>query len=256
VQKIPHKGAEEERASRAEMAGARAKIYDLLLGIFNHLPDQQLLSKIRGDHLKNVLNALSQLNSARCGSGLDLIHSYQSAIKSKPDDEVLTELSVDRTKILRGTGHPDLKPPYEGLYKAGRDVGQSLFEVKRFYTEAGMLPDETVHEPPDYICVELDFMKQICLEEQDQWRSEGDVLEVIATEEMFLTEHLGSWLGEFCQQVERHALTDFYRGFAVIMEAVVLTDMRYLRALLQTLKGISSRPGPKTKRRNKHATCH
>lgn len=220
----------------AEMAGARAKIYDLLLGIFSHLPDQQLLSKIRGDDLKNVLNALSQLNSARCWSGLDLIHSYTSAIKFRPDEEVLTELSVDRTKILRGTGHPDMKPPYEGLYKEGRDVGQSLLQVKRCYREAGMLPDETVHEPPDYICVELDFMRQLCLNEQDQWRSEGDVLKVIATEEMFLTEHLGSWVGEFCQQVERHALTDFYRGFAVIMEAVVLTDMRSMRGLLQTLK--------------------
>jgi TorA maturation chaperone TorD len=237
VKDLPHDRAEEERGSCAELAGARAKIYDLLLGIFSHIPDQQLLSKIRGDDLKNVLNALSQLNSARCRSGLDLIHSYQSAIIFRPDDEVLTELSVDRTKILRGTGHPDLKPPYEGLYKEGRDVGQSLLEVKRCYREAGILPDETVHEPPDYICVELDFMRQLCLNEQDQWRSEGDVLKVIATEEMFLTEHLGSWVGEFCQQVERHALTDFYRGFAVIMEAVVLRDMRSMRGLLQTLKG-------------------
>jgi TorA maturation chaperone TorD len=225
---MPDGQPEEERVSRAEIAGARAKIYDLLLGIFSHLPDQQLLGKIRGDDLKNVLNTLSELNSARCRSGLDLIHSYQAAIKSTPDDEVLTELSVDRTKILRGTGHSSLKPPYEGLYKEGRDVGQSLLEVKRCYREAGMLPDETVHEPPDYICVELDFMKQLCLKEQAQWRSEGDVLKVIGTEETFLTEHLGSWVGEFCQQVERHALTDFYRGFALILEAVVLTDMQYL----------------------------
>jgi len=220
---------EEERASRAGIAGARAKIYDLLLGIFSHLPDQQLLNKIRGDDINNVLNTLSELNSARCRSGLDFIHSYQSAIKSRPDDEVLTELSVDRTKILRGTGHPDLKPPYEGLYKEDRDVGQSLLEVKRCYREAGMLPDETVHEPPDYICVELDFMKQLCLKEQSHWLSDGDITETIATEVAFLTEHLGSWVGEFCQQVERHALTDFYRGFALILEAVISTDMQYLR---------------------------
>jgi TorA maturation chaperone TorD len=180
-----------------------------------------------------VLNTLSELNSARCRSGIAYVYSYQSAIRSRPDDEVLTELSVDRTKILRGTGHPDLKPPYEGLYREGRDVGQSLLEVRRCYREAGMLPEETVHEPPDYICVELDFMKQLCLREQDHWRSEGDVLKVIATEETFLTEHLGSWVGEFCQQVERHALTDFYRGFALILEAVVLTDMQYLHTLPQ-----------------------
>lgn len=227
---------ETQKSMMAEMARGRAEFYDLLVGILSHFPDQEFLNKIRGDDFKNVLNTLSELNSARCRSGLNLIHSYQSAIKSKPDDEVLTELSVDRTKILRGTGHPDLKPPYEGLYKEGNDVGRSLLEVKRCYREAGMLPDETVHEPPDYICVELDFMKQLCLREQDQWRSEGDVLKVIATEEEFLTEHLGSWVGEFCQQVERHALTDFYRGFALILEAVIITDMQYLRELLRKFK--------------------
>ncbi len=226
--------------NHAEMANARARIYDLLIGLLNSLPDQQFLGKIRGDELNNMLNRLADLSSARRRSGVDYVHSYISAIKTKPDEEVLTDLSVDRTKILRGTGHPDLKPPYEGLYKERGDVGQSLLEVKRCYREAGMLPGETVHEPPDYICVELDFMKELCLKEQDQWRSEGDVLDTIATEETFLTEHLGSWIGEFCHQVERHALTDFYRGLALILEAFISADTAYLMALRGSLKEADS----------------
>ena len=57
-------------------------------------------------------------------------------------------------------------------------------------------------------------------------------MNVTATEETFLTEHLGSWVVEFCRQVERHALTDFYRGFALILEAVISTEMQYLRELI------------------------
>ena len=220
----------------AEMAGARANVYDLLVGIFGHLPNEQFLSTIRGNDFDRVLNTLSHLKSARCESGIDYVHSYRSEVESKSEEEVLAELSVDRTRILRGTGHPDLKPPYEGLYKINKDVGQSLLEVKAFYRKAGMLPDETTQEPPDYICIEMDFMKTLCFREQDQWKAEGEVLDTITTEELFLREHLGSWVGEFCQQVEKHALTDFYRGLALILEAVVLTDMQYMGGLLQTLK--------------------
>ena len=218
------------------MAGARATVYDLLVGIFGHLPDEQFLARIRGDAFNHVLDTLSHLKSARCESGIDYLQSFQSAVESRAEEKVLDELSVDRTRILRGTGHPDLKPPYEGLYKTNRDAGQSLLEVKRFYRKAGMLPDETVQEPPDYICIELDFMKRLCLREQRQWESHEDALDTISTEEVFLREHLGGWVGQFSQQVEKHALTDFYRGLALILEAVVLTDMKYMGELLQTLK--------------------
>jgi TorA maturation chaperone TorD len=226
--------------NHAEMAGARASIYELFVGLFSSLPDEHYLSMVTGDALMSFLKSLSNLESPGFMSGIDHIRAYQSAIKTKSDEDTLTELSVDRTRILRGTGHPDLKPPYEGLYKKNRDIGESLLDVKRFYREAGILPDETVHEPPDYICVELDFMKQLCLREQDQWRSEGDIPETIATEDAFLRKHLGGWVVDFSQQVKRHALTDFYRGFALILEAFVATDMVYLSELKRSFRGKGS----------------
>jgi TorA maturation chaperone TorD len=223
-----------DRLFMASMARERAKIYDLLAGILTRLPDQEFLGMVRGDALNQILDGLSDLKSARCDSGIEYIHSYQSAIKSKSDQEVLNELSVDRTRILRGTGHPDLKPPYEGLYKDYQGVGETLLEVKRFYRNAGILPDDSVHEAGDFLGIELDFMKHLCLREQDKWKSDAEAWEMMSTEEAFLREHLGGWIGKFCRRVEKHALTDFYRGFALIVEAVVLTDMRYMRGLLET----------------------
>lgn len=230
----------DKKINHAEMAGARAEVYDLLVGIFGHLADQRFLAKIRGDAFNHILNTLAYQDSVGFISGIDYVRSYQSAIETRPDEEVLTELSVDRTRIMRGTGPPDLKPPYEGLYRDNRDVGKSLLEVKRFYRRAGMLPDETVREPPDYICLELDFMKQLCLSERDQWSSNADAGEIVAHEEAFLGNHLGTWVGEFCHQVEKHALTDFYRGLALILEAFISADTAYLMALTGSLKETDS----------------
>ncbi len=223
--------SEFDRPIMAEIAGGRAKMYDMFVGIFGHLPDQLLLSRIKGDDLQNILDDLCHLKNPKYQTGVDYIKSYRSLMQSKVKEEILAELSVDRTRMLRGTGPKNLKPPYEGLYKDNREIGESALKVKSFYRKAGLLPDETVHESPDYLCIELDFMKNLCLREQDLWLSRVGAIETVNIEEDFLKEHLGSWVGEFCSLAERYVLTDFFRGFITILHAFVVTDMEYLQNL-------------------------
>ena len=144
---------------------------------------------------------------------------------------VMAKTLVDRTKILRGTGHKELKPPHEGCYKEDCDIGSAAIKVRSFYRSAGMLPDESIPESPDYLCVELDFMKNLCHKEKEQWLSGEDASETLELEMCFLTEHLGCWMGDFCSVTKKHALTDFYRGFCTILDEVIEMDLEYLKAL-------------------------
>ena len=218
----------------ADTASGRAAFYDLLIGGFEHLPSRDLLLKIKNGKFQHFLMGWRELGDGGFRSGLDLISSYQSAIRQRPDGETITELSVDRTRILRGTGHADMKPPYEGLYKKRGDFGDSVLEAKGFYRRAGLLPDETVLEPADYLCVELDFMKQLCLREESLRRQEKDeetIAQTITLEEEFLRLHLGHWVGEFCSAVVKHASTDFYRGLALILDAYIRIETKWLQSL-------------------------
>ncbi len=174
-------------------------------------------------------------------AGLDLISSYQAAIRERPEEDVLAELAVDRARILKGTGHADMKPPYEGLYKKGARFEDSVLGVKRFYRRAGLVPDETVTDAADYLCVELDFMKQLCLREKTLCLEEGEVGETIAKtiaqtialEEEFLRVHLGNWVGAFCSAVEKHASTDFYKAFALILGTFIRMDRKWLESRIR-----------------------
>jgi TorA maturation chaperone TorD len=217
----------------AGIAAGRAAFYDLLVAVFRHLPDRDLLMRIERGDFQDFFARCCELENGRLNSGVGLLNSYQGGIRGRPEGEVLTELSVDRTKMLRGTGHEDLKPPYEGLYTRRQSMGDSVLEARRSYRKAGLMPDETVHESPDYLCVELDFMKQLCLREQDQWRQGGRVKETITQEEEFLREHLGTWVGDFCRAVGKHGLTDFYKGFSLILAAFVSMDQEWLGEVLQ-----------------------
>jgi TorA maturation chaperone TorD len=216
----------------AGIAAGRAAFYDFLVAAFRHLPDQDLLMKLERGDIQRFFFRCCELANGRLNSGLELLNSYQAVIRGRPEAEVLTELSVDRTKMLRGTGHEDIKPPYEGLYIRNKSMGDSVLEVRRSYRKAGLMPDETVHESPDYLCVELDFMKQLCLREQSQWLHDGGVKETISQEEEFLREHLGAWVGDFCRAVEKHAVTDFYRGFCLILDAFLTMDKEWLGEVL------------------------
>ena len=108
--------------------------------------------------------------------------------------------------------------------------------MKKFYRKAGLVPEERVHESPDYLTIELDFMKQLCLREQQEWSTGRDATETIIHEEEFLRGHLGSWISDFCAQVEKHCFTDFYRGFCMIMDVFIKTDLDYLQELAAGLQ--------------------
>lgn len=218
-------------SSGAEIAAGRAALYDLLVAVFRTLPDRELLGKIERGEFQGYLARCCELGNGRFNAGLDLLATYPSRIRGRQEEEILTELSVDRTRILRGTGHPDLKPPYEGLYRGRKGMGDAVLEVRRFYRKAGLMPDETMGESPDYLCVELDFMRHLCLKERERWLREGEVRETVAQEKEFLKGHLGHWVGDFARAVEKHAATDFYRGFSLILDAFVAMDLEWLTRL-------------------------
>ena len=221
----------EYREIRAEIASGRAHVYDLLCGLFNRLPDQGLLTMIQSDEMNGFLKACQQMEGPDFKTGVKRIRTYQRDIADKEKDEILNELAIDRTMILRGTGNPNMKPPYEGIYMGEKDYGGCLLEIKQFYRQAGIIPDESVSESPDYVCVELDFMKQLCQREGAMWCSDRTDEKIVACQTSFLKNHLGRWIEEFCDSVEKHALTDFYRGFALLLKAVVSRDQEYLKDL-------------------------
>ena len=232
---MPGKRPFKDREIMAQVAERRAEAYGLLVGVFDSLPDEDLLMRIKGNGLDELLDSFYEWDRSRFKSGVAHVKSYCAAVGTKPDEGIINELSVDRTRILRGTGNTGLQPPYEGAYKGRKNTGASALQVKKFYRRAGLIPDETVPDPPDYLCVELDFMRQLCLREQEQWSSHITVKDTILLEGAFLREHLGSWLGEFCSQAQRNALTGFYGGFVVILDKFAMIDREYLHDLAKTL---------------------
>jgi len=211
--------------ARVEAARYRAKIYDLLLRVFASVPKNALVQELREDSFKDFLETCYALGNIKIKYGIEHIKAYCSTIQSRTSEDILNELSVDRTRLLQGTGDRNLKPPYESLYKADKNRAGTTQAVKNSYRKAGLLPDENICEMLDYVGVELDFMYQLCLREVKQWSSGKDASATLNCEKEFLQEHLGSWVGKYCAQAEKYAWTAFYRGFLAVLDAFISLEI-------------------------------
>ena len=217
---------------RAEAARCRGRIYELLLRVFARLPDNTLIQEITSQSFHDFLDTGCGIGSLRLREAITNIKLYCSAMESRTQEEILNDLAVDRTRLLRATGDRNLKPPYESLYKSIGSRNDTAAAVKSFYRRTGLLPDENISEMLDYMCVELDFMYQLCLREVEEWSSGRDATTTLIHEDEFLREHLGSWLGDFCAQAEKYARTAFYRGFLVVLDVFIGIEMEYLQSLM------------------------
>jgi len=130
-------------------------------------------------------------------------------------DDTVGEVAIDfETLFLNPTSHLS---PHESFYNYSLEDNPKLWgkateEVLAFYQSVGLaIEDETVIIP-DHLAMELLFMSYLV----------GNGL--IDQQKTFMNDHLFRWIPDFCDEVERHARTIFYREIAVILKELVTSD--------------------------------
>ncbi len=236
--------------SNAEMSGlaiARSRIYGFLGAVYSRRPDEQFASGLSSTELAAFLSALGeeeQLPEAM-QEGLDLIRAFVGASKNKPIEELLTSLAVDRTKLLRGIkpgyGPP---PPYEGVYAptAQEALGQAMMGVRNLYAESGVILPEEIHDQPDFIGFELDFMRHLTEKEAEAWLSNNgeQVMKVAQKEQAFLNEHILQWVPRFSDLMFDQAQLDFYRGIARLTKGFVQGEAHTTAELVNAAQAVQA----------------
>jgi TorA maturation chaperone TorD len=224
----------EDNKKMAAMASQRARIYELLVMVFGRVPDSHMIDQLRGAEFQGIIQAFMRAGNKKLKAGAALIDAYISGMVGRNENQIIEELSVDRTMLVRAPGESEFKAPYEGLYKKKKSKGGAPLAVKTFYRRAGLLPDESINESPDYLCLELDFILNLCQREAETWSAGETPADVIRLEHEFLENHLGTWVEDYCKQAEGRARTKFYRGCLDLMKVTVSGDREILNKLMET----------------------
>jgi TorA maturation chaperone TorD len=210
-----------------DLAGHRSNLYGLLSSVYIQIPDGKTL-KMDWKPASKLLEFPIQGAEAvkkEIKRGLRLIRDSASK-KDLYLEKSLINLSKEWTRLFRGVDIKGLLPPYESVYRIGRLQEKASQEIHRLFDRKGIrIPDEW-HQPPDYIGVELDFMRFLCIKEQEAWERKrlDSVYEVLDEENSFLINHLGLWISIFCEKMAKEAREDFFIGIARLTTGLVEYD--------------------------------
>lgn len=229
----------QEMANLAEM---RSKVYAFLGSIYTQIPDQAFVARLTDGSMTPLLDALTtEEMPGEIVDGLGLVKGYLAACREIPPEQVQTDLAVERTRLLRGIkpgyGPP---PPYESVYVGSgqQPLMQAGVAVAKVYAEAGVGLSEEVHDQPDFIGFELDFMRHLTEKEAQAWADGNaeEALRVLEKEQAFLNKHITRWIPRFCDVMVREAQLDFYRGIARMTKGFVLDEAQRAAELVEWVR--------------------
>ena len=183
----------------------RIESYNFFAFIFLTLPDDAFI--------ENVL-ALDIPHGAE--GGMKMLKTFIDASKNKDKKELWTELSVDRTYLIRALSQDGPRPPYESVYCGGA-AHETVAKLNIAYSKLGYAVSEGAHEPSDYIGIEMGFMKELCQRELAADNAEI-AQEMHGMQKVFFHEHLGRWGAELGNEFVMLAKTDFYKAVGQILK--------------------------------------
>ena len=213
----------------------RRDLYGLLSSAYIHIPQRNTLETGWEPAVRLLRFPQEEAGKAfqEIENGLTFIRDYLSKRGLAPE-ESLIDLQKDWTYLFRGVKQKGPLPPYESLYRIGRLQGKPAQEMNRLFSKMGINVPEEWHQPPDYIGVELDFMRLLCEKEREaREKTEREALrEALENEKSFLQEHLALWVPVFCEKMMEQAREGFYRGIALITKGLVHSDRIYVTAIV------------------------
>ncbi|MBW1699275.1 MAG: molecular chaperone TorD family protein [Deltaproteobacteria bacterium] len=195
-----------EKIERSTIAKQRSILYGLLAMIYRQEVTSDLLNQIKDPQFLGVLS----------DSGIRL----EKGFFDKPEAQLLEDLAVEYAKLFLGPGKH--VSPHESVHhqredgKWGQLWGESTVEVKKFIESTGLHYQPEYKGLPDHISVELEFMQQLTLREEQAWEEsdrEGAVF-CRKIEKKFIEDHLSQWIPPFCEKVMDEAQLPFYRELA------------------------------------------
>jgi TorA maturation chaperone TorD len=140
-------------------------------------------------------------------------------------------LLVDYTALFIGPAQPRAMP-YASFWLTDDQSmrHEATMAVLDFYEQGGFDVSEDIHELPDHIAVELEFLYALIFA-QNLAQLGGNEKELSAANALlrsFAAEHIGAWIGSFVDAVKSGAGTPFYRELAELTRSFVLREAEWI----------------------------
>lgn len=146
------------------------------------------------------------------------------------EDVVRDQMLVEHTLLCGGQS---VSPPYEAD-QLGGDAFRAVHvisDVAGFYATFGVQVSSATGERPDFIGVELDFMKMLCVKQSLalQRGNRSQSRDCRFAQQKFFRQHLSPWAGSFAQHLAETAKHQFHQNVGRLMAQFLFAEQSFLR---------------------------
>jgi TorA maturation chaperone TorD len=225
--KIPMTQAMDEELQndheQIELFVGQSLLLNLLGMVLFHYPDEDLLPAVLDEEIFSEVPFAGEQPDVISGSSL--LCSWLSENKERGEDELLSDIQADYTRLFIGPGKV-LAPPYESVhFSSDRLMFQmETLQVRRWYAQFGLQSEKIYNEPDDHIGLEMVFMAHLATQAAVAARQGDDekLDQLLEAQREFASKHLFRWAFRWCNQVHKEAHTDFFRGIALMTRGSLL----------------------------------
>lgn len=225
---------------KGHRAACRAALYSLFVQIAAS-PTETLAASVCDGSLRVAIDAAIRGAPPPHRTALD--RELTSALAGGDAQTTREAMLVEYTRFA---GVPLLCPHYEADLIGGDSFRavHIVSDVAAFYAAFGVQVSAVAHERPDYIGVELDFMRLLASKETYA-AARGDRRHVRlcrTAQARFFEEHLGRWAPMFAENLGRVVDSLFYQAAADLLLQFVAAETTYLAVTPRPIEPFANRP--------------
>lgn len=213
-----------DTANRDERNGGRWDLYQWFSSVLAQEQDQAAWDLHTSEDFVNTLEARADEHGI--GDAAKPLATYLREQQEGGRREDLMTLAVDYAQLFIGPG-PGQAPPFESVYTSeeGRLYADAYANLIEMLHEEGIAVADDFSAPADHAAVELAVMAHLIERDADGDDSSSAIGE---TQADFLTTHVLNWFPRWCDDVAKHAQTDFYRGVGRLLAAFIARERETL----------------------------
>lgn len=151
-------------------------------------------------------------------AGIGKLRQWATSFQTNPS-EASQAVRADAVRLFLGPRHP-WAAPWESVHRTRERMifQDSTLDVRARYRAFGLEAKQLGREPDDSMALELEFLA-IVLGREGKARRRHDIVEAQCCADeaaSFYREHIGRWYVSWCNAVDEHVNTEFYRGVSLL----------------------------------------
>lgn len=202
----------------------RAEIYWWLSSLFAKELTEADIEQYHSPQIRAFLSGLGENSTLKPAS--DQLVDALNRLMDRTDAPL--ELAADFCDLFLKSDK-DAALPYASIYigKSGLLNDEPAIKMEAVMAHHGVAVDKSLNEPADHLAIELDFLGNMIIR-SNELEQEKHLDQALLDQEVFIRQHLLSWVPQFSQRCQQYDQFGFYAAVAALLEAFLELDCQYL----------------------------